>query len=105
MSFAVVSSLYPHTRINRTRGEHHDRYLHLRRLFQPSMATAPTAAAGAATGASKALSCSTTASPCTASSSGWSSGPRRIGEEHAGNGGVDHTGRTPRLAGRDRRER
>ena len=26
-------------------------------------------------------------------------------EEHAGNGGVDHTGRTPRLAGRDRRER
>jgi hypothetical protein len=26
-------------------------------------------------------------------------------EEHAGYGGVDHTGRTPRLAGRDRRER
>src|ERR687887_1698987 len=26
-------------------------------------------------------------------------------EELAGNGGVDHTGRTPRLAGRDRRER
>jgi hypothetical protein len=34
MSFAVVSSLYPHP-INRTREEHHDRYLHLRRLFQP----------------------------------------------------------------------
>jgi len=26
-------------------------------------------------------------------------------EEPAGNGGIDHTGRTPRLAGRDRRER
>ncbi len=26
-------------------------------------------------------------------------------EEHAGNGRVDHTGRAPRLAGRDRRER
>ena len=26
-------------------------------------------------------------------------------EEHAGNGGVDHTERTPRLARRDRRER
>src|SRR6266508_1724107 len=38
------------------------------------MATAPTEATGVATGASKALSCSTTASPCTASSSGWSSG-------------------------------
>jgi hypothetical protein len=34
MTFAVGSSLYPHT-INRTRGEHHDRYLHLRCLFQP----------------------------------------------------------------------
>ena len=34
--------------------------------------------------------------------------PRPVGhadEEPAGNGGVDHTGRTPRLAGRDRRER
>ena len=38
-----------------------------------------TAATGAATGASRAPSCSTTASPCTARSSGWSSGPTRIG--------------------------
>ena len=36
------------------------------------------AATGAATGASRAPSCSTTASPCTARSSGWSSGPTRI---------------------------
>ena len=31
----VSVSLYPHHAINRTRGEHHDRYLHIRRLFQP----------------------------------------------------------------------
>ena len=35
MSLAVVASLYPRHAINRTRGEHRDRYLHLRRLFQP----------------------------------------------------------------------
>src|ERR687891_2613784 len=34
MSFAVVPSLSPNTR-STTRGEHHDRYLYLRRLFQP----------------------------------------------------------------------
>ena len=55
-----------HTPINRTRGEHHDRYLHLRRLFQPRRLRRRHAATGAATGASKAPSCSTTASPCTA---------------------------------------
>ena len=37
------------------------------------------AATGAATGASKAPSCSTTALPCTARSSGWSLGQTRIG--------------------------
>jgi hypothetical protein len=37
-------------------------------------ATAPPAATGPAIGASKAPSCSTTALPCTARSSGWSSG-------------------------------
>ena len=36
-------------------------------------------ATGAATGASRAPSCSTTASPCSTSSSGWSSGPTPIG--------------------------
>src|SRR2546430_6783699 len=52
-------SSYP---INRAQGEHHDRHLHLRRLFAASMASAPTAATAAATGASKAPSCSPTAS-------------------------------------------
>src|SRR5215211_8459418 len=40
---------------------------------------ADTLATGLATGVSKAPSCSTTALPCTARSSGWSSGPTRIG--------------------------
>ena len=29
MSLAVVASLYPQHAINRTEGEHHDRYLHI----------------------------------------------------------------------------
>src|SRR5689334_9240392 len=35
MSVAVVAGLYPQHAINRTRGEHHDHYIHIRRLFQP----------------------------------------------------------------------
>jgi len=33
MSLAVVASLYPQHPVSRTGGEHHDRYLHLGRLF------------------------------------------------------------------------
>src|SRR5687768_10028961 len=40
---------------------------------------APPAPTGPATGGSRAPNCSTTALPCTARSSGWSSGPTRIG--------------------------
>jgi dihydrofolate reductase len=78
MSFAVVSSLYPHTRST---------------ALEESIMTATSTfdvfssldGYGSDSGnwggywASKAPSCSTTASPCTANSSGWSSGPTRIG--------------------------
>jgi hypothetical protein len=48
-------------------------------VFPASTATAPPAPTGPATGARKDPSCSTTALPCTARSSGWSSGRTRIG--------------------------
>ena len=48
-------------------------------VFPASTATVPPSATGPATGVSKAASCWTTALPCTAKSSGWSSVPTRIG--------------------------
>ena len=79
MSFAVVSDLKPHTRLTELE-ESVMTATYTFDVFPASMASAPKAVAtGAATGASRALSCSITASPYTASRSGWSSAPTRIG--------------------------
>ena len=53
---------------------------HPHSLIPALTATARPAATGAATGVSKAPSCSTAALRCTARSSGWCSGPTRIGQ-------------------------